>query len=442
MSSIKLAFGLNTLQLVSNFSFAVLLTNRYGAENLDSYYYLITIGTVIYANPVNIFYSLVVSKKRNRLVETSILIVFFLFYLIGIYISSIILKLPQVEIFWNVLAIVFFRGSYNFLIGILKLQDLKKYTFIDFFFYLTPLTLFLLPSKSLALFTREYFILYSFFFIYTLLQYFRLEQKSEITKFKEYFIGFWKLYFSTIPGNIYALLEKNFLIGLDQGILTTFVLAQKIINPFTSLISGSTNLVVIFKNVSGKGKKIIRSILDLNLFVALFFSIVITYCAVIIANSETISSLIIKMFALNQELLDVFLKVVLFSVIILPVSAAYTVLKKYFIASGEIPVVQKTNYINSLSQILLISIIPIFDYNLVLITLLSSSILTVAYAFIKFEQESINLIRSSYILLLIYILGILITKNENVLLIYISILLPFILLGFYSLYKNKELHEI
>ena len=68
--------------------------------------------------------------------------------------------------------------------------------------------------------------------------------------------------------------EKTFLLSLDPGILSVFTLAQKFVNPISSVISGSNNLIIIFKTQLMEKIIFLKSILSFNINISIAISLI------------------------------------------------------------------------------------------------------------------------------------------------------------------------
>ena len=390
---IRGSFGLNLVQILSVVVINLVLVKRFGLKNMDLYYYFQTIFQLLFFFTASVLFNSLLIFKRDLKKELTFLTVLYLIlgpFLLLFNYTDVISNFRSFDI--SLINSIFFlwiiRGYLVYVLNILKLNDINRYTNFEIIELAVISLLILIVAFEkiesyiyLMIFSKSLLLLILFFNL-------NIQSIKEQYSFKLYFKKFSVLYVSNLTGYIYSFSEKTFLLSLDPGILSVFTLAQKFVNPISSVISGSNNLIIIFKTQLMEKIIFLKSILSFNINISIAISL-ISFIAL-----DFMPQLMFDFISVNPVDKNIFIVISKLLIIAVPFSSAVVIFKKKLLANGEIKIIMIINVIGSVLQLLLLFFLPIAGINKVIYLLLITSILicfTYHFLIFRLSYFKINL---------------------------------------------------
>ena len=393
LSKIKGSFYLNIIQIFSVVSINLILVKKFGVENLDIYYYLQVVFQLLFFATSSVLFNSLLSLKKN--LKNELIFLTFLFLLLSpiilfINYSGDLFNLDDknISLFNSMFFLWLIRGYVHYLLNSLKLYNINRFTKIEIIeLSIVCILFFVLSFESIV--SYIYLMTSSKFFMLLLLFY-NIEWKKQIEKYSYliYFKNFIILYISNFTGYIYSFSERTFLLNLDTGILTLFTLAQKFVNPVTSIISGSNNLIVIFKTQLKENNKFLKSILSFNINISISISIIL------ILIVDFLPQFLFDFISIKPLQKNTFIIITKFLIISIPFSSAIVIYKKYLLGAGQIKLISIMSFISALLQLIMLVSLPINGVYKI-ITLLAITTIIICLVFhtliFNFSYYKINL---------------------------------------------------
>lgn len=216
------------------------------------------------------------------------------------------------------------------------------------------------------------------------------------------FKNFSILYFSNFLGYIYTFSERTFLLNLDPGTLTLFHLAQKFVNPVTSVISGSNNLMLIFKTQIKENFKFLKSILSFNISISIIISIIIIFII------DILPQFLFDLVSIQPTQKKLFITISSLLIISIPFSSAIVIYKKYLLSKGKIKTLAVFSFTGASIQLLLLTFLPIEGvYKIIALLALTTIFICFSYHILifKFSYIKKNLILWVLMLYIFFIIN-------------------------------------
>lgn len=379
LAKIRGSFVLNLIQILSVVIINLVLVKRFGFKNLDLYYYFQSIFQLLFLITSSVLFNSILSFKKDLKKELTFLTILYLFLSPFIFLVNYLdlitnFKTEDISLINSIFILFLIRGYLLYLLNTLKLNDINKYTKFEIIeLSFISFIIFIVGFKEIESYIYLMIISKSLFVLFLFLN---LEEQNnkEQYSFKFYFKNFSILYISNFTGYIYTFSEKTFLLSLEPGVLSVFTLAQKFVNPISSVVSGSNNLLIIFKTQLKEKITFLKSILSFNINI----SIAISIFAFLVLDS--LPQFVFDFISIEPSNKNLFIVISKYLIIAVPFSSAIVIYKKKILSNGKIRLITLMTFFTSLIQLSLLLLLSIAGVNRIIYLLLITSI-TISFTY-------------------------------------------------------------
>lgn len=167
--------------------------------------------------------------------------------------------------------------------------------------------------------------------------------------YRENIIKFATLYVGNLGGTLAGTVEKVVLLKLGDGVLSIYVLASKVIAPLNTVVGSSQNTMIFF-NQSNSSETVVKRMLSYIRIIAMVAVVLFLWFLEI----PIVDRYLHEFTGLLEKERVVFRQMVLISLLAVPMSTAYSVMKRYHLADGRLRFITIINIILAAIQIILI----------------------------------------------------------------------------------------